>query len=140
MAQLAGHPMRAVDTNVFLSASLGGRTRPILGALSDRRFQLITSHPLLDELAYVLSRPEWRRLLGTAQCREILAVVHEAAIVVTPTQHITTCRDPEDNALLECALAGRADCLVTGDKDLLVLHPFHGIQILRPAEFLSRSL
>jgi hypothetical protein len=50
---------------------------------------------------------------------------------------VTVCRDPDDNKLLEIAIAGRADCLVTGDQDLLVLDPFHGIPILTPAKFLT---
>jgi predicted nucleic acid-binding protein len=48
------------------------------------------------------------------------------------------CRDPKDDKFLEAALTSQADCLVTGDADLLVLDPFEGIPILRPAEFLAR--
>ena len=126
-----------VDTNVFVSALLRGRsTRPLLDALIARRFHLFISELLVDELADVVSRPAWGRLLDAAECRELLAVLREAAIIIRPTRHVVVCRDPEDNALLDCALAGRADALVTGDRDLLVLHPFHGIHILRPAEFL----
>ena len=129
-----------VDTNVFVSALLRGRsTRPLLDAMIARRFHLLISELLLDELADVVSRPAWGRLLDAADGRELLAVIREAATIVRPIRHVVVCRDPEDNVLLECALAGRADALVTGDRDLLVLHPFHGTQILRPAEFL-RSL
>lgn len=130
--------MRVVlDTNVLLSGFLQGRgTRPILEALIARRFYLITSELLVEELADVLSRPEWLRALGPTRCREAVATICEAALFVAPTQPITICRDPADNALLECALAGRVDYLVTGDHDLLVLDPFRGIPIVRPREFL----
>jgi len=47
------------------------------------------------------------------------------------------CRDPDDDKLLEIVIAGSADCLVTGDQDLLVLHPFQGIPILNPVGFLD---
>ena len=131
--------MRAViDTNVFLSAWLGGRTRAVLDALLARRFELLISTSLLGELAYVLSRSEWQRLLGAHRVRELLAVVREAAVIVHPSQPVTACRDPEDNALLECGIAGRADVLVTGDRDLLTLHPFHSLDILSPSDFLRR--
>jgi putative PIN family toxin of toxin-antitoxin system len=131
--------MRAVlDTNVLLSALRGGRTRAILIALAAGRFQLLSSPPLTRELRLVLARPEWRKALDAADCRELLSIITEASHIVHPTQRITACRDPEDNALLECALAGHADYLVTGDRDLLVLDPFRGIRILRPAEFLTR--
>ena len=48
-------------------------------------------------------------------------------------------RDPDDDKLLETALTGEADCLVTGDRDLLVMAPFHGIPILTPAAFLTAT-
>ncbi|MYF08683.1 MAG: putative toxin-antitoxin system toxin component, PIN family [Rhodospirillaceae bacterium] len=48
------------------------------------------------------------------------------------------CRDPDDDKLLETALMGNADCLVTGDGDLLAMSPFHDIPVLTPAEFLER--
>lgn len=131
--------MRAVlDTNVLLSGRLGQATRPLLVALFAGRFHLVTSRPLLHELTYVLSRPRWRRVLISAECQELLVLIRDEAVMVIPTRPITVCRDPEDNALLETALAGHADCLVTGDADLLTLHPFHGIPILRPADFLTR--
>ena len=50
---------------------------------------------------------------------------------------ITACRDPKDNKFLEAAIAARADVIVTGDADLLALHPFRGIPILSPAAFLE---
>jgi uncharacterized protein len=53
-------------------------------------------------------------------------------------QHIQACRDPNDDKFLEAALAGKADCIVSGDTDLLVITPFEEIPILRPAEFLAR--
>jgi predicted nucleic acid-binding protein len=57
---------------------------------------------------------------------------------VTSTQKISACRDPKDNKFLEAALSSQADCIVSGDADLLDLTPFEGISILRPAEFLAR--
>jgi predicted nucleic acid-binding protein len=53
------------------------------------------------------------------------------------TRTITACRDPQDDKVLEIAVAGKADAIVTGDEDLLALHPFEGIPIVGPAEFLS---
>jgi hypothetical protein len=55
---------------------------------------------------------------------------------IEPKIEITECRDPKDNKFLELALAGNADCIVTGDKDLLVLNPFRGIKIISPSDFL----
>ena len=55
-----------------------------------------------------------------------------------PSTHIENCRDPKDNQILEVAVDGKADVIVTGDNDLLVLHPFRGVPIVGPAEFLAR--
>ena len=129
--------MRAVvDTNVLLSALVGRHTSALLPALIGRRFQPVTSPPLIEELLTVLNRPRWIRLVPPRDVSDLLAALHEVALIVTPTHHVRVCRDPDDNAVLDCALAGGADCIVTGDRDLLVLHPFRGIRILRPAEFL----
>ena len=131
--------MRVVlDTNVLLSAALGGRTtRPILLALVKKSFRFYSSDILLEELADVLSRSEWKRLLSANDRQELLSVVRESANIVTHNHQLSVCRDPEDNAVLECAVSGRADFLVTGDKDLLILNPFRGIHILTPREFLG---
>ncbi len=51
------------------------------------------------------------------------------------TEQVKECRDPEDNKFLELALSGRATCIVSGDEDLLILHPFRGIAILTPRQF-----
>jgi len=125
-----------IDTNVLLSALLGSRTRPLLLALLTQRLTLITSDALAAELMKVLSRPTWRSLLGTADCRNLLRITQEAGIRVTPSERVTICRDATDNAFLEAALAGHANYLITGDADLLTLGSFHGTRILRPRDFL----
>jgi len=60
--------------------------------------------------------------------------------MVKTKEEITVCRDPKDNMILELAVAGQADYIVTGDKDLLALNPFRKIQIVTPAEFLKSKL
>ena len=56
----------------------------------------------------------------------------------SPTEIITDCRDPKDNKFLELAVAANASCIITGDKDLLVLHPFRNIPILNAVDFINR--
>ncbi len=60
-------------------------------------------------------------------------------MLVDVTDVVTECRDPKDHKFLELALSGRATCIVTGDEDLLTLHPFRGIHILRPQGFLGQT-
>ncbi|MCB0109573.1 MAG: putative toxin-antitoxin system toxin component, PIN family, partial [Caldilineaceae bacterium] len=67
-----------------------------------------------------------------------LANFLQLAVSVEVTQQISACRDPKDDKFLELAVNGNADCIVTGDKDLLVLHPFEGVAILTLTEFRDR--
>jgi len=60
----------------------------------------------------------------------------ETVLIVSP---IRACRDPRDDKFLEVPVHGRADLIVTGDRDLLDLNPFHGVEILTPAEYLKRG-
>jgi len=135
--------MRIVmDTGILVSALIRprGAIGDVLHALRDGRFIAVYSTPMMLEIADVLSRPKIREKYHV-QSGDIEALIHLVRLrgdLVIPKQTITVCRDPKDNKFLEAALAGKADAIVTGDDDLLVLHPFEGVQILRPAELLER--
>lgn len=135
---LDGPMLRAVlDTNVWLNTLLARHhIHPILRALRDRRFRLVTSEALIRELLEVLGRPEWQTIVTPANVHGLLAILRDAAEFVLPLESVTICDDPTDAKFIDCALAGHVDYLVTGDRDLLRLHPFRGIAIVRPGEFL----
>ena len=61
------------------------------------------------------------------------------AELVEITETVAACRDPKDDQILELAISGNADCIVTGDDDLLTMNPFRGIAIIAPADFLRVS-
>ncbi len=58
--------------------------------------------------------------------------------LINPKEKIFVCRDPKDNMILELAVAGNADFIVTGDQDLLTLNPFRKIKIVNPVNFLKK--
>ena len=64
-------------------------------------------------------------------------LLRNTAIWFEPAVSLTDCRDPKDDKYLELALAAGAEIIVSSDDDLLVLHPWRGVQILRPAEYLA---
>lgn len=135
--------MRAVvDTNVIVRALIRprGTVGPVLLRLRQGDYTLLYSDSLLEELADVLNRPRIRDKyrLTNNDIQTVLALILLRGEAVTPDQTITICRDPKDNKFLEVAVAGRADVIVTGDDDLLVLHPFTGIPIVSPSTFLQR--
>jgi uncharacterized protein len=135
--------MRAViDTGVLVSALIRrqGTTGDVLRALRDGRFTAIYSTDILVEIIDVLGRPTFRQKYHI-EPDDITAIINLLRLrgeVVTPSRKVTACRDPKDDKFLEAALAGEADCIVSGDADLLTLTPFENIPILRPAEFLAR--
>jgi predicted nucleic acid-binding protein len=88
---------------------------------------------------YLINRPRIRGKyrLTEADIRTVVGLILLRGEEIRPTERINACRDPKDNKFLEVAVAGQAEVLVSGDEDLLVLHPFRGIPIVSPAEFLE---
>ena len=135
--------MRIVlDTGVLVSGLIRprGTIGDIIRALRGGRFTAIYSTPIMVEVIDVLGRAKFR-IKYHIQPEDSTALVNLVRLrgeLVIPKREVTACRDPKDNKFLEAALAGEADAVVTGDDDLLVLHPFEDVDILRPAEFLAR--
>lgn len=127
-----------VDNNVYVSSLLSPHGSParVLDAWRANAFVLVTSEPLLAEFSKVLSYPRLAPRIAP-DARQVIANVAARAIIVTPTRSVAVCRDPDDNAVIEAAIAGGADYIVSGDQDLLDLREFEGIRILTPSEFLA---
>ena len=95
------------------------------------------SRELAGELNDVLSRPRFDRYADRENREEFLQDLVRQAESVEVTERVRACRDPKDDKILELAVNGRANYIVTSDDDLLDLNPFRGIAIVRPAEFLT---
>ena len=125
------------DNNVLVSAALlYGPPRRALDKVLDNGAVLISAAVLL-ELAEVLNRPKFDRYVTQDERMTFLVNFLKVAEMVEIHEEIQACRDPKDNKLLELAINGGANFLVTGDKDLLVLNPFRGVAILTPSGFLD---
>jgi putative PIN family toxin of toxin-antitoxin system len=100
---------------------------------------LVVSRAILMELADVLPRPRLQRRhrWDPARVSEFLSRVREDSVYVDPPQYLDVVRDPSDNRILEAALAGQADYIVTTDRDLLDLDEFEGVRIVTPVTFLA---
>ena len=109
--------------------------RALLHAEATNLFAL--SAEVEAEITEVLGRPRFVRAVTAARRARILDVLRGGAVWFTPAERVTDCRDAKDNKYLELALAAGAGTLVTGDADLLVLHPWRGIRIMRPAEYFA---
>jgi len=134
--------MRAVvDTNILVRALIEphGTVGPVLLRLRHGDYTLLYAQPLLEELVDVLNRPRIREKhqLTEQDIQTVVRLILLRGEPVTSDKRITACRDPKDDKFLEVAVAGRADVIVSGDDDLLTLHPFQGIPIVAPAAFLQ---
>ena len=128
--------MRAVfDTNVLIAAfATEGVCATLLRRARKGEFQLLLCPIILQEFQRALRR---KLAASPGDVRETLGLLQEAGELVTPDPGVIprVCRDWTDDAILACALAGRAEFLVTGDEDLLQLRTFQGIRIIRPRDF-----
>lgn len=107
-------------------------------ALAVRKFEILISEATWSEAQQVLSRSKFDRYQSPIAREEFLNALRGYLLPVNVKTQLDACRDKKDNKFLELAIDGGAQVILSGDKDLLVLHPFQGIDILSPLEFLAR--
>ena len=130
--------MIVLDASTLVSATFnrhGIPARAVGQALSKDRVAI--SEPVMTELLDVLHRPGLARFVRPERRSQLLGQLVTLGISFEPVERVTDCRDVKDDKYLELALAAGADAIVSGDTDLLVLHPWRGVRILRPAEYLA---
>ena len=126
-----------IDTNVMVSAYLGGRLETIIVAWIEGKFVLTVSNQIVNEYINVLSRPKFK--IARAELDDFAALILSKAEFVVPGESIRVVEaDPSDNKFLEAAVTGQADYIVSGDKHLRDLKEFRGIAILTPSAFLEQ--
>ncbi|PYS33601.1 MAG: putative toxin-antitoxin system toxin component, PIN family [Acidobacteria bacterium] len=126
------------DTSVVVSAVLISSSHPAKAFRKARQIgDILLSLPVAEELNEVLGRGKFDRYLTREDRERFLAAFIHAAKFIEVTERIVACRDPKDDKFLELAVSGQAACIVTGDHDLLALHPFRGIPILSVEQFLK---
>jgi putative PIN family toxin of toxin-antitoxin system len=127
-----------VDTNVFVSAVLKDKSLPSLAVhLAAQRGILLKSFATERQLFEVLKRPYLASLISPSAHDWIRSPMTQAELVII-NERIVACRDSTDDKFLELAISGRANRIVSGDADLLALHPFRGIKIVPPAIFVQQ--
>ncbi len=124
-----------VDVNVYISAlAFGGTPAKAFDRIEFNRWEIIISSIIYDDiLKTLINKFKWDQSRATTAINELI----KNALTVEPTEIITVCRDVDDNHIIECAISSNAELILTGDKDLLELHPFQKINIFTPADFLK---
>lgn len=135
--------MRAViDTSVLVSSLISprGTTGSVLKALRDGLFTVVYSSETMMEAVEVLGRDKFKQKyhIRPDDITALVNLIRLRGEAVYINQRVVECRDPKDDKFLEAALGGNADCIVSGDEDLLSMNPFRDIPILSPTEFLSK--
>lgn len=129
--------MRVVfDTSILVSAIVfpGGRGEAALQRIIEERDELVLSKPILDELLGILARKFSR---DAEELSRVAVFISTHATFVSPRRRLRVVKDDPDNRVLECALTGRAQAIVTGDHALLNLHDFRGVGLLRLRDYLD---
>ena len=126
------------DTNTLVSALLlKGSVPRIAFDHAIATGQILMSLDVLVELNDVIKRDKFSRYIKEDERIQFQIALTQQAVFVEITETIEQCRDPKDDKYLELAISGNAACIVTGDQDLLVMHPFRNIPIITAAEFIT---
>jgi uncharacterized protein len=129
-----------VDNNILVSALLVKNSAPfqVIGKL-EKQGVILYSEATLLELNQILNRKKFIKYFTVEEKQEFVFKLLEKSELVEIEESISICRDPKDDKFLELAFSGKADFIITGDQDLLVLNPFRNIEIITASDFLSRS-
>ena len=126
-----------IDTNVVLSAILfGGKPKQVVEKVLSGSIQLAISESLVNELQGVLQRPKFE--LSAQLVQTIVSEYTSIASWIEPSEHFNVVADdPSDNHFIDCAVAAKADYLITGDRHLLNLGTFRTIKIVSVDNFID---
>jgi len=124
------------DTNILVSALVfpGGRGEAALQRIVEEKDQLLLSKPILDELLGILGRKFARDAEALSHAAVFLT---ELSLPIKPRQRLRVVKDDPDNRILECAVAGDAGIIVTGDKALLALREYKGVRVITLRDYLD---
>jgi len=127
-----------LDTNIFISSFFwGGNPRKIMTRIIDGQDILFVSDDILQEVFFVMARPKFN--VSRSQISHFIGSIEEIARPVTCLGTIQgICRDSDDDKILECAVSGNVDFIVSGDSDLLSLKIFRGIPIMTASEYIDK--
>lgn len=124
-----------VDTNIWISFIIGRSLDFLIKAIKTKTVEVFFSQELHDELFSVLTRPKFQHLISEIKIAEIREIINSKVTIINPDCTITDCRDPKDDFLLELDVSAKADYLISGDLDLLVLNPYRNIHIIKAKDF-----
>ncbi|MDB5210726.1 MAG: putative toxin-antitoxin system toxin component, family [Sediminibacterium sp.] len=134
-------PLRLViDTNLWISFLISDRERKLDSLLSLRKVIILFSNDLIDEINRISHYPKLKKHFGESAIEDMLISLESYIEMVDVSSEVTLCRDPNDDFLLALSQDGKANYLLTGDKDLLEIKKFGKTAITTLTQFLSSHL
>lgn len=128
-----------IDTNALISRLLIPNSVPgeaVREAVDSA--DILVSDATMYELADVLSRKKFDAFIDIKERQQFIKLLARIVELVPIVYPVRVCRDAKDDRILEVAVNGRADLIITGDRDPLVMNPFQGIAIVTPSAYLQR--
>ena len=131
-----GNTLRVViDTNIWISFLIGKSLIGLSQVIISSQIIVLFSDDLFRELVEVLNRPKFKKYFSESAIKDLVTLLYEKVELIDVTSHFDDCRDAKDNFLLDLAVSGHANYLVTSDADLLILNPFHSVEIISYQDF-----
>lgn len=128
-----------VDTNIFISALLGSeKSKFIIEKFINGEIDIIITEEIFLEIVETLKDKKFSEVINKEDLKNLIELLKIDATWVIPKEKIDACRDAKDNIILECAISGNADFIITGDNDLLSLKKFKKISIINPLKFYKK--
>ncbi|MCL5029270.1 MAG: putative toxin-antitoxin system toxin component, PIN family [Bacteroidetes bacterium] len=124
-----------IDSNIWISVFINNDSQSFIKKILDREIEIISSSRQVEEVSNVLSRPKIKNVIAHELIEEFLILFFKSVDIVETKIKIKVCRDEKDNFILETAISGSVDYIVTEDKDLLVLNPYETVKIVTAKEF-----
>lgn len=125
------------DSNILLSALLfpGGSAEAAVGKIFDGIDDLVISRAIIEEVLSVMASKFSK---DREELSRVAVLLGELAELVEPTAHLNVFRDEPDNRILECAVEGKAEAIVTGDKAMLAIGEYEGIRLITLSDYLKK--
>jgi len=127
-----------LDTNLWISFLISKRQQELDLLVDSKAITLIFSVELLEEFLEVSNRPKFRKFFNSSDTQSLLKQLNNFGELIMVESKTSKCRDEKDNFLIDLSIDGKADFLITGDSDLLILRKIGRTQIVSWSEFLSK--
>ncbi|MEX0813749.1 MAG: putative toxin-antitoxin system toxin component, PIN family [Chitinophagales bacterium] len=126
-----------LDTNLWISFLISNKFNQLDKLIEKNKVRLIFSEELLEEFTEVVSRPKFKKYFSSKDIEKLLDSFNQYGELVNIKSNLQVCRDKKDNFLLNLSVDSKADYLITGDKDLLVLKEIKKTKILTFTDFIQ---